>query len=334
MKKVSRVLALLLTLMLLTAATALADDALVVYTSMPQSVTDPLLAAFTEQTGIATEVIPASGGELMSRIRSEADNPQGDVMLSGTISNVTGFQDYFAEYVTSNEDGVLDAYKNVEGKLTRFDVIGSVIIVNTDLIGDIEVTGYADLLKPELKGKIAMADPAKASSAFEHLVNMLEDMGDGNADDGWDYVKSFCGQLDGRLLSSSSAVYKGVAEGEFTVGLTSEGSAANAIAAGATNLKIVYMAEGVIFRGDGVYIIKDCKHEEAAQAFLEFCTTYETQLMCQNELYMRSVRADVSGSQVLADLSDINVREDDLQTVIDRKNEWIEQFSDTYINLQ
>ena len=331
MKKLLTILALILTVISLSAT---AEGSLVVYTSMPQSVTDPLLAAFTEKTGIRVDLITAGGGELMSRIRSEADNPQGDVMLSGTISNCTGFQEYFGAYTTSNEDAVLDAYKNTEGTMTRFDVIASVLVVNTDLIGEIPVTGYADLLNPELKGKIAMADPAKSSSAFEHLVNMLEDMGDGNADAGWDYVSAFCAQLDGKLLSSSSAVYRGVADGEFVVGLTSEGSAANAIAAGAKNLAIVYMKEGVLFRGDGVYIIGGCKNEENAKAFLDFCTSYDTQLMCQNELYMRSVRGDVTDSAVLADLSEINVREDDLETVIARKNEWIGQFNDTYIDQQ
>ena len=331
MKKLIAILTLILTVFSLSAS---AEGPLVVYTSMPQSVTDPLLAAFTEKTGIAVDLITAGGGELMSRIRSEADNPQGDVMLSGTISNCTGFQDYFAAYTSPNEDAVQEAHKNVEGTMTRFDVISSVLIVNTDLIGDIQVAGYADLLNPELKGRIAMADPGKASSAFEHLVNMLEDMGNGDAEAGWDYAAAFCAQLDGKLLSSSSAVYRGVADGEFAVGLTSEGSAANAIAAGAKNLAIIYMKEGVIFRGDGVYIIKGCKNEESAKAFIDFCTSYETQLMCQNELYMRSVRSDVTGSQVLSDLSEINVREDDLQTVIEKKGEWIQRFNDVYIDQQ
>lgn len=42
---------------------------------------------------------------------------------------------------------------------------GSVLIVNTDLIGDIEINGYKDLLNPELKGRIATANPANSSSA-------------------------------------------------------------------------------------------------------------------------------------------------------------------------
>src|SRR5690625_6653663 len=47
----------------------------------------------------------------------------------------------------------------------------------SDLIGDIEINGYKDLLNPELKGKIAAADPASSSSAFAQLTNMLLAMG-------------------------------------------------------------------------------------------------------------------------------------------------------------
>ena len=61
--------------------------------------------------------------------------------------------------------------------MTRFTAVPSVIMINTNLIGDIKIEGYEDVLNPELKGKIAYSDPAKSSSSFEHLVNMLYAMG-------------------------------------------------------------------------------------------------------------------------------------------------------------
>ena len=86
-----------------------------------------------------------------------------------------------------------------------------------------------DLLNPALKGQIAFNDPTTSSSSFEQLVNMLYAMGDGNPENGWDYVEKLYANLDGKLLGTSSAVYKGVADGEYTVGLTFESAAANYI---------------------------------------------------------------------------------------------------------
>ena len=254
-------------------------------------------------------------------------------MMSGTISNVTNSMDLFEDYTTANEESVLDNMKNVEGPLTRFDVIGSVLIVNNKLIGDIEITGYEDLLKPELKGKIAMADPNKASSAWEHVVNMLYAMGNGDPEQGWDYVEKFCEQLDGKLLGGSSAVYKGVVDGEYTVGLTSEGSAANQVSAGA-DVSIVYMKEGLIFRGDGVYIIKNAKNMDNAKLFLDYCTSYDTQVMMNNDLNCRSVRADVPASSTLPAASSLNILDAPEDEASAHKAEWMERFTDIYIDMQ
>lgn len=74
------------------------------------------------------------------------------------------------------------------------------------------------LLNPELKGKIVFADPQASSSSFEHLVNMLYAMGTDGQPNGWDYVREFCKQLPNGCVNSSSAVYKGVADGEYAVG--------------------------------------------------------------------------------------------------------------------
>ncbi|MCD8225132.1 MAG: extracellular solute-binding protein [Clostridiales bacterium] len=313
--------------------TASASNKLVVYTSMPEAVANAIIDGYHEATGVEVEVVVASGGELLTRIDSEKENPLGDVMMSGTISNVKNVSDLFADYQTENEDAVMDSMKNTEGNLTRLDVIGSVLIVNNELIGDMEITGYQDLLNPELKGKIAMADPNKSSSAWEHVVNMLYAMGEGDPEKGWEYVESFCAQLDGKLLGGSSAVYKGVMDGEYTVGLTSEGSAANQISAGA-DVSIVHMAEGVIFSGDGVFMIKGCKNEENAKSFLDYCTSLEAQTMMNDSLNCRTVRTDVPESSTLLAMDKINTIEVDQDFIAEQKKEWMDKFTDIYMDLQ
>lgn len=202
-------------------------------------------------------------------------------------------------------------------------------MVNTDLIGDIEVNGYEDLLNPKLKGKIANCDPSKSSSSYEHLINMLYAMGNGNPDDGWDYVKKLCKNLDGKLLSGSSAVYKGVADGEYTVGLTFEEGAAKYVADGA-HVKIVYMKEGVISKPDGVYIIKDAKHMENAKKFIDFITGKDAQTMITEKLNRRSVRTDVPAPSYLPAKEKLNIITDDENLVNDKKEEWLEKFNDIF----
>lgn len=302
---------------------------LIIYSPLTESMIDSMLAMFEEDTGIDAECLAMGTGDALKRIQTEADNPQADILWSGTIGTVKNKSEYFADYVTPNEDAFYDEYKNVEGNLTRFDTIPSVIMVNTDLIGDIKIEGYADLLNPELKGKIAFAEPAASSSSFEHLVNMLYAMGNGNPDDGWDYVKQFCAQLDGKLLGGSSAVYKGVADGEYTVGLTFEQGSAQYVGAGAP-VKTVYMSEGVIFRGDGAYIIKGCPNEENAQKFLDWLTSKDVQEFMNNTQYRRTIRKDVEAGDAMVPMDQIHVIEDDETNTAAHKAKWLDAFKELF----
>ena len=309
------------------------SNELVIYCPHPLEFINPLVDEFETQTGISVEVVAAGTGELLKRVESEQGNPLGDIFWGGSISTMKPSKDLFEDYQSVNEDAVYDDMKNVEGSLTRFTNIPSVIMVNTDLIGDIKIEGYEDLLNPELKGKIAHCDPSKSSSSYEHLINMLYAMGNGNPEDGRDYVEKLCENLDGKLLSGSSAVYKGVADGEYTVGLTFEEGGAKYVADGAP-VKLVYMKEGVISKPDGVYIIKDAKNMENAKKFIDFVTGKDAQTIIIEKLNRRSVRKDVPAPNGLEKLENINLIKDDEELVVEKKQEWLDKFKDIFTSVE
>lgn len=305
------------------------SDKLVVYSSHPLTIINPFVSEFEKQTGIKVEVVAAGSGELLKRVESEKANPLGDVFWGGTLATIKPKASLFENYASVNEDKIQQAFKNTEGSLTRFTDIPSVIMINTKLIGDIKVEGYEDLLNPNLKGKIAFCDPAKSSSSYEHLINMLYAMGKGDPEKGWDYVKAFTANLDGKLLSGSSAVYKGVADGEYAVGCTYEEAGATYIADGAP-VKLVYMKEGVISKPDGVYIMKNAKNMENAKKFIDFVTSKEAQTVVVNQLHRRSVRTDVAPPQGLIEKSKINIINDDEAVVTANKTKWLDKFKDIF----
>ncbi len=309
------------------------EKKLIIYCSHPLDFTKPLVAEFEKQSGIKVEVISAGTGELLKRIESEKAHPLGDILWGGALGSVRPKTALFEKYASKNEDHIQPDFKNVEGTLTRFTDIPSVLMVNTKLIGNIKIDGYADLLNPALKGKIAMTDPSKSSSAFEHLVNMLYDMGNGDPEKGWDYVKKFCQNLDGKLLSGSSAVYKGVADGEYTVGCTFEEGGAKYVADGAP-VKVIYMKEGVISKPDGIYVIKGAKHLENAKKFIDFVTSKEAQSIITAKLHRRSVRDDVDAPKGLESKSKIKIIKDNEEVVSKNKKIWLDKFKDIFASVQ
>lgn len=305
------------------------SENLVVYSPAASELITPLVNEFESRTGIKVEVIAAGTGELLKRVESEKENPLGDVFWTGTISTVKLQMDLFEEYRTPNEEQVQDDLKNVEGCLTRFTEMPSVLMVNTELAGDLEINGYADLLKPELKGRIALADPAKSSSAFEHIVNMLYAMGGEDPEDGWGYVEAFCENLDGKILNGSSAVVKGVADGEYIVGLSNEADGGKFVKDGAP-VKLVYMEEGVISKPDGIYIIKGAKNLNNARLFLDYVTGQEAQSIVVEQACRRSVRKDVKEPDMFPRRADINLIYDDEDIVVNNKTDWLNKFHDIF----
>ena len=308
-------------------------NSLVIYCPHPLEFINPLVDDFkAKNPGINVDIIAAGTGELLKRVESEKDNPLGDILWGGSLNTVKPKVELFENYTTTNEASIADAYKNVEGAITRFTAIPSVIMVNTNLAGNIKIEGYEDLLNPALKGKIAFADPSASSSSFEHLVNMLYAMGKGDPEKGWDYVQKLCANLDGKLLSGSSAVYKGVADGEYTVGLTFEEGGANYVSAGSP-VKLIYMKEGVIIKPDGIYIIKNAKNLENAKKFVDYATSYEAQKTINDKLNRRSVRNDLPPSAILQSVDTINVITDDEAVVDQNKQNWLNKFKDIFTSI-
>jgi len=307
-------------------------DKLVIYCPHPLTFINPLVSEFEKQSGIKVEVVAAGSGELLKRVESEKANPLGDIFWGGSLGTMKPRANLFENYTSANEDKIQQAFKNTEGPLTRFTDIPSVIMVNTKLIGDIKVEGYEDLLNPKLKGKIAFADPAKSSSSYEHIINMLYAMGKGDPEQGWDYVKALCANLNGKLLSGSSAVYKGVADGEYAVGLTFEEGGAKYVADGAP-IKLVYMKEGVISKPDGVYIINKAKNMENAKKFIDFITSKDAQTIIVKQLYRRSVRSDVEPPKGLIEKAQINIINDDEKVVVANQRQWLDKFKDIFTSV-
>ena len=236
---------------------------LVVYSPHPVEFITELVRNFENDTGIHVEAIQKGTGEILNKLALDQDSPPCDVMWGGSLSSVASAEKLFEPYTSPNEEFFQSAYKNTEGVFTRFSDVPSIFMVNKNLAGNMEISGYYDLLRPELKGRIAFADPNLSSSSWEHLLNMVYATGGGDEEKGWDYVRRLCENLDGKLLSGSKKVYEGVSDGTFAVGLTFEEGGAN-YAETDDNISLVYMSEGVVFTPDGVYIAKGTLHLEQA----------------------------------------------------------------------
>lgn len=273
------------------ASFAQAADKLVVYTARSEQLNNMVVENFQKDTGIKVDLVVAGTGPLLKRVESEKNNPGGDIFWAADETMLSSKKDLFETYVSPENEHILPAFRNKSGHFSPAFADPTVIIVNTK-ISPVPVEGFADLLKPELKGKIAFGDPANSSSAFQSLMAMLYAHGkdhDPMSPEAWAFVDKFIANLDGKFLNSSGSVHKGVADGEYAVGLTWEDPAANYVKNGAP-VAVVFPAEGAIFPGESVQIIKGAKHADNAKKFVDYMLGEKIQNMVGENLTVRPLR--------------------------------------------
>ncbi|MDO5298853.1 MAG: extracellular solute-binding protein [Clostridia bacterium] len=296
-----------------------------------------IIPIFEEKTGIKVSVESLGTGDCMKRIESESAQEFGtfDLMYGGSLANYVANKDLFQDYVSPEDGNLMDAYKNTRGYCTNYTIDGSVLLVNKDLLAemDIEVTGYADLLQPELVGKIVSADPSSSSSAFCQLTNMLLAMGGYEEDAAWEYVHNLFVGEQVAITSSSSAVYKGVYNGEYAVGLTYEDPCVTLIKDGATNIEVIYPVEGTVFLPAQIGIVKNAKNVEEAKAFVDFMLSEEAQIFLAENTTSRNVREVVYTNDVMAPLSDIYLIYEDSDYVIEHTSDLKEKVLDIMMDM-
>lgn len=300
---------------------------LVVYSPNSDGLINATIPLFEETYGIEVQLISSGTGEMFKRLQAEKNNTYADIAFGGSYATYLNNEDLFEHYTSANNDNIIEMYQNSTGYITPYVLDGSVILINKTLIGDIEINGYEDLLNPALEGKIVSANPTASSSAYAHLTNMLLAMGGYEDDTAWTFVEDLFANTV--VIDSSSSVWKGVRDGEYTVGLSYEDPSVTLVRDGA-DVKVVYMEEGAVFLPAGSAIVKDCDNLENAKLFIDFITSKQIQDIYGTTLTNRPVMADVATPDFMTNVSDILLLAEDTIYVSENKEAIQDKFKDIY----
>lgn len=308
----------------------------VIYSPNSDAEVNAIIPAFEEKTGIKVILQSMGTGDVLARINAEKENPQADLNW-GAIN--LGFYksnpDLWESYVSPNDAALPEAYRNPNGFFTYTKLSGSAaLLLNKDVFKELglnveDFKGYEDLLRPELKGKIAMGDPTASSSALAELTNMLLVMGDKAYDEkAWEFVEKFIGQLNKTILSSSSQIYKATVDGEYAVGVTYEDPAISLLEDGATNVVVVYPKEGAVWLPGGIAIVKNAPNLENAKKFIDFIISEEGQKLLAPTTIRPVMTSVKNTSPNMKPFSEINMAFEDIEYTSSKKDEWQARWTD------
>ena len=301
------------------------DDAerLVIYTSHKEEVYGPIVKEFQQRTGIWVEVVTGGSNELLERIAMEAESgePVCDLMFGGGVESLAAYEDCFEPCKPEGVEYLRDVGLSADDLWTPFSSLPMVLVYNTRLVPEGEVTGWADLLDPRWKGRIAFADPTVSGSGYTAALTLFSCI----EGDDWDILAELVANLDGGELPDSGDVVESVRSGSRYIGVTLEETALKQLS---PEVAIVYPAEGTSAVPDGCALIKGARHPENARAFLEFVIGRDVQELLVSDLSRRSVRTDVHAPEALPSEAELGIIDYDVHWAGSIKEEFIARWSE------
>ncbi len=323
-----RIFALLLVVILTLSAAALAEGKLVLYYSHAAEWSDPIIQGFEDKYDVDVELVSLGTGECLSRIQAEAANPQADIVWGGVVESYIPVADLLESYESTEIPNLYEGVYDTENhKWYAFDLEPMVMVYNTNDVKEVP-TGWGSMLNEEYKGKIATANPVKSSSAFACIMAIMGAYGMENGG-GYEFLDKLIENLDGIVLSSSSSVYKGTADGEYAIGLTYEEAALRYRSEGAA-IEVVYPEEGTNIFMSPVTIVKGGPNTENAKLFVDYVLSKEVQDQLAG-LWRRSSRTDVELPEAFIGTTDIPVCEYDINWVVEHTEEFNEFWEENTI---
>jgi len=300
-------------------AAAEKEGKVVWYTAVDVKVAEAVKKAFVAKYPKIDVDVERSGSErVFQRINQEYQSAIKNVDVTNS-SDASHFlfwkqQGWLAKHVPPDTAKFPPQGKDPDGMYFAWRSSLSVMGYNTNLIQEKDApTGYADLLDPKWKGKLAKAHPGYSGTALTGTYAITKALG-------WDYLEKLSKQ-GVQQLQSTTATPKSIASGERAVMV--DGNEYNMFMEiqAKSPVKIIYPKEGTPFVTSPTAIFKDAPHPNAARVFQNFIYTVPVQQLIVTEGGNRSLHPDVKEPPDRTPLSKIKLLPDDPQGVLPQVNE-------------
>jgi len=256
----------------LSAVSAAHADSVTVYCSADEAWCQQLARGFEEDTGITVDMTRKSSGETFAQVKAESSNPKGDVWWGGTGDPhlQAAAEDLTEVYADSPMRAELYdwAIRQAEASGNRTIGVYSGALgfgYNKDLLAKNnlpEPKCWADLIKPEYKGHIQVANPNSSGTAYTMLATLVQLMGEDKA---FDYLKALHANVN-QYTKSGSAPIKAAGLGETTIGIVFLHDAVAQAVAGFP-IEPVAPCEGTGYEIGSMSLIKGARNPEEAKKF-------------------------------------------------------------------
>ncbi|OYT11660.1 MAG: iron ABC transporter substrate-binding protein [Bacteroidetes bacterium 4572_112] len=257
------------------------NNEVVVYTSVDQVFSEPILKDFEKETGIKvkavydTEETKSTG--VLNRLISEKNNTQCDLFWSGDPirSNVLKNKDILMAYEPELAKDIKSVYKDPQGYWIGFSARARVLIYNKTLLAEKDVPkSIFDLTNQKYNSKVTIANPLFGTTTF-HIAALFSIFGDSIS-------KAFLTDLKTNniiIATSNGDVKKRVMQGEAYCGITDTDDAFEAMKED-NNIGIVFLDQdkiGSLIIPNTVSLLKNSPNTENAKILMDYLLSKNTE---------------------------------------------------------
>ena len=260
-----------------------------------------LFDKFTQETGIETELLSMSSGEVLSKVKAEGGTPMADLWFGGGIDAFMGAkEDGLLQQVNFDEAANLaPEYKDADNYWFAKGITVVGFVVNNDIIEEkgLEIPKtWDDLTDPSYQGEVLMSNPAISGTNYAVVNALLQTKGE---EEGWKYFE----ELNKNIEYCSDPVTKTVA-GEFAIGIAPMDRAIDKMEE-EQNITAVYPEDGIPYVPEGVAVFKNSEGAEAACEFIEWFYSDDENLKMvadiDNKDTIKMVKPDIEGMELTFD---------------------------------
>lgn len=260
-----------------------ASPEVVIYTSVDQIYSEPILDQFEVETGIRVKAVydveAAKTTGLVNRLIAEKERPLADVWWNGEIAQTILLKQkgVLTPYDSPEAEDIPSAYVDPEGYWIGFGGRARVLLVNTELISpDDYPESMYDLTSGEYNGEeVGFAYPIFGTTAT-HVAALYATLGE---EEGLQY---FTDLRDSgvRVLDGNGVVRDLVADGELVMGLTDTDDSIGAIRKGYP-VEMVFLDQGPDQMGtlkipNTVAMVRGGPNVEEAKILIDYLLSEET----------------------------------------------------------
>ena len=260
------------------------EDTVVVYSTHPEKLLTAVADDFTAETGVNVEFVNLKG-ELADRVRSEKGNPQADVMYGADVSVYLQLADEgcFAVSDPTWAAELPSEFKSDKGLWYGTIKTPVMMFYNSDKLDAADAPAdWSDLTDPRFAGQIVARDYLSSSmrSAVCNLYYYFSQ--DGGDEAAVNYLTGLNANVK-NYYNSGSMMFKAIGNGEASVGISTMNDIIDNRDNNGMPLAYVNATSGDVIVTDCAAVINDAPHPNAAQAFLEYVGSKDTQVMLAND---------------------------------------------------